>query len=82
MSGSDSPRRRSIPIASEIAFLASLIRLMTLVFPFLGLLALESPGLPHRFSVMVTLILECHASHPVVYVEAMAYWYLLLHYLS
>lgn len=61
-------------MASEVAFLSVLVRLMAFVIPFLSELKLENSDVPFRFSLMTTLILESHASHPVVFVECMAFF--------
>jgi len=61
-------------MATEAAFLSVLVRLMTLVVPYVGRLARESPGLPQRFSLIATLILESYSYHPKVYVECMAFF--------
>lgn len=61
-------------LASEIAFLAVLVRLMTMLLPFISELQSTYRNTPKRFSLMVTLILEAHASHPTIFIEAMAFF--------
>lgn len=60
-------------VASEAAFLAVIIRLMTLLLPFLH--KIEAGGkIAVKFSTMVGIALEIHGQHPVVFVEGMAFF--------
>jgi hypothetical protein len=61
-------------MTSEISFLAVLLRLMSFLVPSLGQLQSENSGVARRFSVMATIILECHGSHPLISVEALAFF--------
>jgi hypothetical protein len=61
-------------MTSEISFLAVLLRLMSFLVPSLGQLQSENSGVARRFSVMATIILECHGSHPTISIEAMAFF--------
>lgn len=67
-------------MASEVAFLAVLLRLMTFVVPYLHHLHTEDAEIAHRFLVMAALILESTSSHPVILVEAMAFFEVLAMY--
>lgn len=64
-------------MTSEISFLAVLLRLMSFLVPSLGHLQSENSGVARRFSIMATVILECHGSHPIISVEAMAFFEIL-----
>lgn len=61
-------------MTSEISFLAVLLRLMSFLVPSLGALQADNAGVARRFSIMATVILECHGSHPVISIEAMAFF--------
>ena len=61
-------------MTTEVAFLAVLLRFMTFLLPYLGSLNSEDPDIARRFSVMAAVILESHQSHPVVCLEAMAFF--------
>ena len=61
-------------MATETAFLAVLLRLMTLFLPYTRHLTTENPDIARRFCTMVALTLESHASHPVVFLEAMTFY--------
>jgi len=61
-------------MTTEVAFLAVLLRFMTFLLPHLGSLKSEDPDIARRFSVMAAVILESHQSHPVVCLEAMAFF--------
>lgn len=61
-------------MSSEVGLVAVLLRLMTLLVSHLRHMLVEHPDIGRRFSVMVTVALEIHSSHPVVFVEAMAFF--------
>lgn len=61
-------------MATEVAFLAVLLRFMTFLLPHVDNLKSEDPGIARRFSVMAAVILESHHSHPVISLEAMAFF--------
>ena len=58
----------------EIAFVAVLLRLMTFLLPFLHHTKSEDDGIARRFSVFATLSLENLGTHPVIFVEALAFY--------
>lgn len=64
-------------IAGESSFLAVLLRLMTFLVPSLYHLDDSDPGVASRFSTMATIIMDHGGSHPVVQLEAMAFFEML-----
>lgn len=61
-------------MATEVAFLAILLRFMTFLLPYIGYLKAEDCDVARRFSIMAAVILESHRSHPVISLEAMAFF--------
>lgn len=61
-------------LASEVAFLSVLLRLMTYFIPHVHYLRNENPDIARRFCTMTALILDAHFSHPAVFVEGMAFY--------
>jgi len=61
-------------LTTEVAFLAIILRFMTFLLPFVGSLESEDRDITRRFSVMAAVILDFHRSHPVISLEAMAFF--------
>jgi hypothetical protein len=66
--------QESEKMTTEIAFLAVLLRLMTYLIPFLHVVASKDCDVARRFSIMSTVVLESHGSHPTIFVESMAFF--------
>lgn len=62
----------------EASFLAVLLRLMTYLIPSLRHLESTDPSVATRFGCMAALILECFQAHPVVFMEGMAFYELMI----
>jgi hypothetical protein len=61
-------------MASEIVFLAAILRLMSSLLPFLHHLKTEDKDVARRFAFMASVILDSHAAHPAVFIEGMAFF--------
>ena len=64
-------------ISFESSFLSVLLRFMTFLVPSLHHLEEFDSGIARRFSTMAVIITECHGDHPVVQLEALAFFELL-----
>jgi hypothetical protein len=64
-------------ISFESSFLSVLLRFMTFLIPSLHHLEEFDSGIARRFSTMAVIITECHGDHPVVQLEALAFFELL-----
>lgn len=65
-------------MASEYAFLAVLLRLMSFIIPYLKILLAEDNNILPRFCVMARLILERHGDHPGVAFEGFIFYEVLM----
>lgn len=65
-------------MATEIAFLGALVRLMTSIMPSLHHVQYEKPEVTRRFALFSSLCLEICESHPQIIVETMAFYEILI----
>jgi hypothetical protein len=64
--------QESEKMTTEVAFLGVLLRLITYIIPFLHLVESDDCDVARRFSIIATIALESHGSHPSIFVESMA----------
>lgn len=66
-------------LSFEVAFVSVIVRLMTYLLPYLHHLQTEDCDAARRFSVLATIILEIYSSLPVVAVECLAFFEVLVY---
>ena len=64
-------------LATEASFLSVLLRTMSFLTPYIGVLADVDAGIADRFMRMAMMVVEEHGSHPVVLSEGLAFFEIL-----